>query len=81
VRPDGQGHIGAEAAKELFSRLWKLLNKARACDAVLDLTSVRSVDSRFVRELAFLRKYLHHQHRRVVLSNVSDECSYLLDIE
>lgn len=77
VRPDGAGHVDAEATGKLFNRLWQLAGRFRGLDLELDMSLVCSVAPRFIRELAFLR---NHSRRRIVLSNVRPECAGRLDL-
>ena len=80
VHPDRDGHLDPKSTGALFKRVWGLVAGKRGVDVVLDMSNVRSVASRFLRELAFLRKHMGRQNRRVLLCDVRPECSYLLDI-
>ena len=80
VRPDRDGCLDAQAVAKLFNQLWKRMGGHRDVDVILDMSDVHTVASRFARELAFLRRHLSRQNRRVLLSGVRCECSYLLDI-
>ena len=78
VRSDDAGHVDADTAGKLFSRLWGLTGRFKGLDLELDMSRVSSVAPRFMRELAFLRRHLR---QRVLLSNVGPQCASLLEAE
>lgn len=77
VPSDDEGHVDADTAGKLFSRLWGLSSRFKGLDLELDMSRVTSVAPRFMRELAFLRRHLR---QRVLLTNVRPECDSLLDV-
>ena len=77
VESDDEGHMSAERTAELFNRVWDLVRRNPGMNVALDMSTVTSVDNRFLRELTFLRRDLRRKNQRIRLSSLRPECSNL----
>lgn len=74
LQPNDHGYLDEARVRELEVRLMELVGPGQRGDVVIDLSRVRSLNSRFLVVVESVRKRLHDQRRRIVLGGLQPRC-------